>query len=129
MDFLTTFDDVTKELKKYGATLVKIDKSYGLHNLNNEFIKCPRYIYDTFKIEIPRELIENIKQSFEVLKFTNHLEITELTEVFQATIDSEATFKNLKQIIRRADCDVDEALEACKQFIKWHINDINKFFS
>ena len=84
MDFLTTFDDVTKELKKYGASLIKIDKSYGLYNLNNKFIRCPRYIYDTFKVEIPRELIENIKQSFEVLEFSNHLEITELTEVFQA---------------------------------------------
>ena len=129
MDFLTTFDDVTKELKKYGASLIKIDKSHGLYNLNNEFIICPRYIYDTFKVEIPRELIENIKQSFEVLEFSNHLEITELTEVFQATIDSEAIFKNLKQTIRRADCGVDEALEICKEFIKWHINDINKFFS
>ena len=39
MDFLTTFDDVTKELKKYGVSLIKIDKSYGLRNLNNEFIK------------------------------------------------------------------------------------------
>lgn len=129
MNFLTTFDDVTKELKKYGVTLIKIDKSYGLRNLNNEFIKCPRYIYDTFKIEIPKELIENIKRNFEVLEFSNHLEVTELTEVFQATIDSEAIFKNLKQTIRRADCDVDEALEICKEFIKWHINDINKFFS
>lgn len=39
------------------------------------------------------------------------------------------TLYKLKRTIRRADCDVDEALEACKEFIKWHIEDINKFFA